>query len=71
MSDQDTAPGGAARHENTLAPWVQTQLGRLLGQPGHARLLQGPTGLGQYGLALALARTWLCESAAASGQACG
>jgi DNA polymerase-3 subunit delta' len=42
----------------------------LLSQRGHAWLLAGPSGLGQYDLALALARAWLCERANAQG-ACG
>ena len=54
----------------TLAPWLQQQLSTLLLQRGHARLLSGPSGLGQYSLALALARTWLCDQAHADG-ACG
>jgi DNA polymerase-3 subunit delta' len=33
----------------------------LLRQRGHAWLLQGPSGIGQYELALALASAWLCE----------
>lgn len=53
-----------------LAPWLQTQLERLLQQRGHALLLSGPPGLGQYTLALALARAWLCEQPSAQG-ACG
>ncbi len=54
----------------TLAPWLQTQLSNLLAQRGHALLLSGPSGLGQYDLALALARAWLCEHPTAQG-ACG
>lgn len=54
----------------TLAPWLQQQLSTLLLQRGHARLLSGPSGLGQYSLALALARAWLCDQAHADG-ACG
>jgi DNA polymerase-3 subunit delta' len=42
----------------------------LLPRQGHAWLLQGPSGLGQYDLALALVRHWLCESPTATG-ACG
>ena len=42
----------------------------LLAQRGHAWLLQGPTGLGQFALALELVRAWLCEAATAHG-ACG
>lgn len=52
------------------APWLQTQLRTLLGQRGHAVLLSGPSGLGQYELALALATAWLCERPTAEG-ACG
>ena len=53
-----------------LAPWLQTQLKSLLSQRGHAWLLSGPSGLGQFELALALARTWLCDTPADDG-ACG
>ncbi|QHE86086.1 DNA polymerase III subunit delta' [Hydrogenophaga sp. BPS33] len=53
-----------------LAPWLQGQLRSLLGHRGHALLLAGPSGLGQYDLALALARAWLCENPSADG-ACG
>jgi len=52
------------------APWIARQLQNLLGQRGHALLLAGPSGLGQYELALALARAWLCERPTAEG-ACG
>jgi DNA polymerase-3 subunit delta' len=53
-----------------LAPWLQRQLHAALGQRGHALLLAGPSGLGQYDLALALARAWLCDQPSAQG-ACG
>jgi DNA polymerase-3 subunit delta' len=53
-----------------LAPWLQQQLGNLMTQRGHALLLSGPSGLGQYDLALALARAWLCEEPTEQG-ACG
>lgn len=53
-----------------LAPWLQSQLRQLLSQRGHAVLLAGPSGLGQYELAMALARAWLCEAPTADG-ACG
>ncbi len=52
------------------APWLQAQLESLLNQRGHAWLLAGPSGLGQFELALALARAWLCENATPQG-ACG
>ncbi len=53
-----------------LAPWLQSQLSRLLSQRGNAWLLSGPSGLGQFDLALALARAWLCGRPGAAG-ACG
>ena len=56
--------------QSALAPWLQSQLQLLLAQRGHAWLLSGPSGLGQFELALALAKAWLCEQASAAG-ACG
>ena len=55
---------------SATAPWIAAQTQQLLSQRGHAWLLQGPSGLGQYDLALALARAWLCEKPLATG-ACG
>ncbi len=52
------------------APWLARQLDALVAQRGHAWLLQGPSGLGQYELALEMARAWLCASPTAQG-ACG
>jgi DNA polymerase-3 subunit delta' len=52
------------------APWVAAQTRQLLAQRGHAWLLHGPAGLGQYALALELARAWLCEQPSEAG-ACG
>ena len=52
------------------APWIARQTTDLLAQRGHAWLLQGPSGLGQYELALALASAWLCEKPGEHG-ACG
>lgn len=43
-------------------PWIATQTQSLFRQSGHAWLLQGPSGLGQYKLGLAMVRSWLCES---------
>jgi DNA polymerase-3 subunit delta' len=54
----------------SLAPWLGLQLRQLLAQRGHAWLLQGPSGLGQYRLALGLAQAWLCDSPTPDG-ACG
>lgn len=53
-----------------LPSWLALQLKTLLTQNGHAWLLHGPSGLGQYDLALALAQTWLCEAPSPHG-ACG
>lgn len=52
------------------APWIERQLAQLLAQRGHAWLLQGPSGLGQYTLGLGLAQAWLCDAPTAAG-ACG
>ena len=49
------------------APWIAAQTSQLLAQRGHAWLLAGPSGLGQYRLALALVRAWLCEQPSLSG----
>lgn len=53
-----------------VAPWIARQTQQLLAQRGHAWLLQGPSGLGQYPLALELVRAWLCEQPSTQG-ACG
>jgi DNA polymerase-3 subunit delta' len=55
---------------STLAPWLQSQLQTLMQRSGHAFLLQGPSGLGQYDLGLALASAWLCHNPTPQG-ACG
>jgi len=51
-------------HERpALWPWLQQPLTEALAQlQGHAALLYGPQGVGQFEFALALARSWLCES---------
>ena len=56
--------------KTATAPWIAAQTTRLLAQRGHAWLLSGPSGLGQYSLAMGLARAWLCESTGPGG-ACG
>ncbi len=53
-----------------VAPWIAAQRTQLLAQRGHAWLLQGPSGLGQYALALELVRAWLCDAPTEHG-ACG
>ncbi len=59
--------------EPTLSPWLHKPLAELLRQRGHAWLLHGPSGLGQYELGLALAAAWLCEQRDETGGqgACG
>ena len=52
------------------APWISAQTQTLLAQRGHAWLLAGPSGLGQFDVALALVRAWLCDQPNAQG-ACG
>lgn len=49
------------------APWIAAQTEHLLKQRGHAWLLQGPSGLGQYDLALQLVRAWLCDAPTEQG----
>ena len=53
-----------------VAPWIAAQRQALLAQRGHAWLLHGPSGLGQYQLALELVRAWLCDAPTPHG-ACG
>ena len=50
-------------------PWIAAQRAHFAGQRGHAWLLHGPSGLGQFPLALELVRAWLCESPATDGSA--
>ena len=59
------ARAGAGWHDARARPGSPAQARQLLAQRGHAWLLQGPSGLGQYSLALELARAWLCEQPAA------
>ncbi len=56
-----------------LLPWLAPALARGLALRAHALLLHGPGQVGQLELGLALARGWLCETAAsARGEpACG
>jgi len=57
----------ATPNRPALSPWLQGQLTQLLERRGHAWLLQGPSGLGQYTLGLALARAWLCDAPTKQG----
>ncbi|MFM9880981.1 MAG: DNA polymerase III subunit delta' [Burkholderiaceae bacterium] len=55
---------------SSLVPWLAPQLRTLLTQNSPALLLQGPSGLGQWALGMALVRAWLCDRPSPLG-ACG
>ncbi len=69
-AEQDTSPVQTAQ---PLAPWLAAQRDALLAQRGHAWLLHGPSGLGQYEIALSMVQSWLCEAQGkqATDAACG
>jgi DNA polymerase III subunit delta' len=50
--------------------WLDQPLARGLSMRAHALLLHAPGALGQFELALALSRAWLCETPS-QGRACG
>jgi DNA polymerase-3 subunit delta' len=52
-------------------PWLATPLREALKRRGHALLVTGPAGVGQFELALVLAQAWLCEGAAGAPRPCG
>jgi len=51
-----------------LAPWLADALRT---QRGHAVLIHGAQGIGQWQLSLTLAQAWLCESGQGAGRPCG
>ncbi|MGM9514480.1 DNA polymerase III subunit delta' [Roseateles sp. DB2] len=61
------------KEDGALAlPWLDRPLIHALQQArSHALLVQGPEGVGQLEMALALAQSWLCESPLSTGLACG
>ena len=63
---RSAACGGTMSGSTHGRPGCAGPLAELLRQRGHAWLLQGPSGLGQYELGLALAAAWLCEAAGRS-----
>jgi len=53
-------------------PWLgEAVRSALASQRGHALLIQGPPGVGQFALALVLAQAWLCEAPGAARRPCG
>lgn len=61
-----TGPRQAHPLEREL-PWLQAPLADALRhQRGHAVLVHGPAGIGQFDFALAMAQAWLCEGAASA-----
>ena len=64
-----------ADSQSGVLPWLVRPLAEALRvQRGHALLVQGAPGSGQFEFGIALARAWLCESPAAErpdGLACG
>ncbi len=67
MSAVDMPAAMATAASSAPAPWIAAQTEDLLQQRGHAWLLQGPSGLGQYELALQLVRAWLCDKPTGQG----
>ena len=67
----------ATEADGALLPWLERPLAEALRtQRGHALLVHGPQGVGQFEFAMALARAWLCETAEGDpgrpgGRACG
>lgn len=52
-------------------PWLQPVWEQAMAQRGHALLLHGPDGVGQFELAALLAQSWLCEKAGPGELPCG
>lgn len=64
----------AAQPPTPELPWLDEPLGRCLPRlNGHAVLLWGPSGVGQFDMAMAIAKAWLCErnSSSLPSLACG
>lgn len=57
-----SAPARAPVPAAPEMPWLPAQLNALLAQQGHALLLEGPSGLGQFALAMGWAKALLCEA---------
>ncbi|RZI80236.1 MAG: DNA polymerase III subunit delta', partial [Rubrivivax sp.] len=54
----------AVSNDDSLLPWLREPLAQALAQAhGHATLVHGPQGVGQFEFSMALACAWLCEAA--------
>lgn len=63
MSVRDGPPEPGHPGEDRELPWLAAPLRQTLAtRQAHALLIHGPGGVGQFELALALARAWLCET---------
>src|SRR3978361_370149 len=64
MSARAGQPDSSVVDEGGRLPWLALPLRRTLEtQHAHALLIHGPGSVGQFELALALAKGWLCEDA--------
>lgn len=54
-----------------MLPWLEAPLAAGLASRGHALMLHGPGGVGQFELGFALAAAWLCEAQDREAGACG
>lgn len=52
-------------------PWLDAPLAQARRQRAHALLVHGPSGVGQFEMAVALAETWLCEHDDEAARPCG
>lgn len=73
-SELEASPWVGAQGDLPL-PWLQAGLNAALSQKGHALLLHGPEGVGQFELAMVVAQSVLCEApsrtTAPTGLPCG
>jgi DNA polymerase III subunit delta' len=64
------ASANVEKVDKPLPPWLQEPLIKLLqSRQGHALLLHGAAGVGQFDLGLATAQAWLCEQNEATSDA--